>query len=137
MLLRKLREEGEVARPTCCRCPLWTTRTTPILRKALCTFVISCSRELREQNKTMIIFALLVFCYSVPSTRAISLPKLSVTRETISVSGISSGGCLATQFHVASVNGVGSFAGCPYLSYTCQPSLQPPLGWRKTKPSIQ
>ena len=131
MLLRKLREEeGEVARSTCCRCPLWRTRKTPILRKALCTFVISCSRELREQNKTMIIFALLVFCYSVPSTRAISLPKLSVTRETISVSGISSDGCLATQFHVAfsaSVNGVGSFAGCPYLSSpfsakTCQPS---------------
>ena len=70
-------------------------------------------------NKTMIFFALLLFFYSTSSTRAIYLPKLSVTRDTISVSGISSGGCFATQFHVAfsaSVNGVGSFAGCPYLS---------------------
>ena len=67
----------------------------------------------------MIIFALLVCCYSTLGARANSLPKLSVTQDTISVSGISSGGCFATQFHVAfsaSVNGVGSFAGCPYLS---------------------
>ena len=43
VLLRKLREEGEVARPTCCRCPLRRTRKTRILRKALCTLFISCS----------------------------------------------------------------------------------------------
>ena len=68
----------------------------------------------------MIFFALLLFFYSTSSTRAISrISKLLATRETISVSGISLGGYFATQFHVAfsaSVNGVGSFAGYPYLS---------------------
>ena len=55
----------------------------------------------------------------LPYNSAITLPKLSVQPDTISVSGISSGGCFATQFHVAfsgTVNGVGSFAGCPFLS---------------------
>ena len=67
----------------------------------------------------MIFFALLVFCYSTLSARATSLIKLSVTRDTSSVSGISSDGYFATQFHVAfsaSVNGIGSFSCCPYLS---------------------
>ena len=53
------------------------------------------------------------------SVAGATLPELPVSSETISVSGISSGGCFATQFHVAfssTINGVGSFAGCPYLS---------------------
>jgi len=59
-----------------------------------------------------------------------------VNPDTIAVSGFSSGGCFATQFHTAfsgtvgprfprywlhpscptQVSGVGSFSGCPYLS---------------------
>ena len=53
------------------------------------------------------------------SAAAVPLPELPVLPDTISVSGISSGGCFASQFHVAfsaTVNGVGSFAGCPFLS---------------------
>ena len=44
---------------------------------------------------------------------------MSVDPATIVVSGFSSGGCFATQFHTAfsaTVAGVGVFSGCPYLS---------------------
>ena len=47
------RRRREVARPTCCRCPLWTTRKTPILGQALSTLFISCSREVCEQNNDL------------------------------------------------------------------------------------
>ena len=62
-------------------------------------------------------FSLLILPFK--SAAIVSLPELPVLPDTISVSGISSGGCFATQFHVAfsaTVNGVGSFAGCPFLS---------------------
>ena len=64
VLLRKLREEGEVARPTCCRCPLWRTRKTRILRQALCTLFISCSREVCEQNNDLFCSPSLLLLYS-------------------------------------------------------------------------
>jgi len=47
------------------------------------------------------------------------LSALSVNLSTIAVSGFSSGGCFANQFHAAfsaTVSGMGSFSGCPYLS---------------------
>jgi len=53
------------------------------------------------------------------SAAAQLLPQLSVNPDTIAVSGFSSGGCFATQFHAAfsgTVSGVGSFSGCPFLS---------------------
>ena len=55
VLLRKLREEGEVARSTCCRCPLWRTRKTRILRKAFYLLSLSAAVE-NCVNKTMIFF---------------------------------------------------------------------------------
>jgi len=56
---------------------------------------------------------LLGTCLSSP------LDNLTVNTNTIAVSGFSSGGCFATQFHTAfskAISGMGSFSGCPYLS---------------------
>jgi len=64
------------------------------------------------------IILLLIFHLSI-AARAQLLPQLAVNPGTIAVSGFSSGGCFATQFHAAfsaTVSGVGSFSGCPYLS---------------------
>merc|ERR1711913_226193 len=47
------------------------------------------------------------------------LDNLNINRYTISVSGFSSGGCFSTQFHTAfsaSVRGMASLAGAPYVS---------------------
>jgi len=49
----------------------------------------------------------------------VELERLPVRQDTITVSGFSSGGCFATQFHFAFSNslvGMASFAGGPYLS---------------------
>lgn len=50
----------------------------------------------------------------------ISLPEFNVDKSSITVSGISSGACFATQFHVAYssvVSGMGSWAGIVNLCY--------------------
>merc|ERR1712012_429640 len=65
-------------------------------------------------TKWILLFSMLHLSLATPP-----LSQLSVNPDTIAVSGFSSGGCFATQFHAAfsgTVSGVGSFSGCPYLS---------------------
>ena len=62
--------------------------------------------------------ALLAFpAAAQPQSRAPQLPTLNIDRDQTSVSGISSGGYMAVQFHVAhsaSVKGAGVLAAGPY-----------------------
>merc|ERR1711962_258399 len=65
-------------------------------------------------TKWIFLFSMLHLSLATPP-----LSQLSVNPDTIAVSGFSSGGCFATQFHAAfsgTVAGMGSFSGCPYLS---------------------
>merc|ERR1712215_486750 len=62
---------------------------------------------------------LLVLVTSITTSCSSPLDNLNVNPATLGVSGFSSGGCFATQFHTAfsqSISGVGSFSGCPYIS---------------------
>jgi len=55
----------------------------------------------------------------ISSSLGSPLDNLNINPDTISVSGFSSGGCFSTQFHTAfsaSIAGMASLAGAPYLS---------------------
>ncbi|KAK7092675.1 poly(3-hydroxybutyrate) depolymerase-like isoform X2 [Littorina saxatilis] len=66
--------------------------------------------------KTQVYFVLCGFLLPIASTAR--LDPYNVDRHQISVSGISSGACMATQFHVVhsrDIMGVGMIAGAPYM----------------------
>jgi poly(3-hydroxybutyrate) depolymerase len=70
----------------------------------------------------MIRLLLLLAC--LPALAAEPLPRLKAEARGVTVSGLSSGGSMAVQFHVAHsslVSGAGVFAGAPY--YCAQASL--------------
>ena len=67
--------------------------------------------------RLFILFALFTALFFAEVFAADSLPPLHADLSETSVSGVSSGGCMAVQFHVAYsglVSGVGVIAGGPY-----------------------
>ena len=73
--------------------------------------------------------ALLAACGKPRSTAVERLPELEIVPGSVTVSGISAGGYMAVQFHVAYsglVNGVGVIAAGPY--YCAESSLRHALG---------
>ena len=66
-------------------------------------------------------FVLILFVILRVSNAAVDLPRFNVDDADITVSGMSSGGIFATQFHVAysaTIKGCGTWAGIPYLCYS-------------------
>src|SRR6187549_2532118 len=73
--------------------------------------------------------ALLAACGKPRSTAVERLPELEIVPGSVTVSGISAGGYMAVQFHIAYsglVNGAGVIAAGPY--YCAESSLQLALG---------
>lgn len=80
---------------------------------------------------------LLLLLPLVSLTAAQSLPRLAIDEDQISVSGVSSGGAMAIQVHVAysaSIMGVGVFAAPPY--WCAEANLEIALSACLTKPTL-
>jgi len=77
----------------------------------------------------VLVAALLLGCSESTSQHAARLPRVEIEPGTVTVSGISAGGYMAVQFHIAYsglVNGAGVIAAGPY--YCAESSLQLALG---------
>ncbi|MCS5578689.1 MAG: prolyl oligopeptidase family serine peptidase, partial [Alteromonas macleodii] len=80
-------------------------KSTPFLRHALCLSVLSA-------------LAVSVPVFGNESSAQDALPSLTIDLKNVTVSGLSSGGYMATQFQLAHsdwVKGVGVIAGGPYF----------------------
>ena len=76
-------------------------------------FIVYCANLLK--NVTVQSLMLLMFNYSI--LYGVHLEPYAIEAGSLTVSGFSSGGAMATQFHVAfsaDINGVGIFSGCIY-----------------------
>jgi poly(3-hydroxybutyrate) depolymerase len=91
--------------------------------------MVSTLRTLRTLRRHILACTVLAAGVAQAQAQVVPLPRFTVDRTQIGVSGLSSGGFMAVQFHVAysaSVRGAGVFAGGPY--YCAQGSVSTALG---------